>query len=95
MAGTQAIAAGKTAASYAFSNTTSAPKTIYLTPADGKELVAGMVIKIVKKKASGAHPYEVFRLTKDDNCYVCLGNGDFELVRPVQDFDCGADIHSD
>lgn len=95
MAGIQAIAAGKTATSYAFSNSTSAPKTIYLTPADGKELTPGMVIKVMKKKATGAHPYEVFRLTKDDNCYVCLGNGDFELVREAQVFDCGADIHND
>ena len=95
MAGVQAIAPGTTAAEYEFSNTTAAPKTIYLTPATGKELVAGMFIRVLKKKFGGTTFYEIFRLTKDDNSYLCLGNGDFKLDRPAQDIACGADVHND
>lgn len=95
MAGIEAIAPGTTQASYEFDNTTAAPRTIALIPADGKELVPGMYIRVLRKKYSSSHTYEVFRLTAENPTFLCLGNFRVKLDRPVQDIACGADVQYD
>ena len=96
MAGVEAIVPATTAATpYDFSNTTAAPKSVFLTPAAGKELMPGMYVRVLRKKYGTSSYYEVFRLTHNQPSYVCYGNSDFRLDRPAQEYACGADVQYD
>ena len=96
MAGVEAIVPATTAATpYDFSNTTAAPKSVYLTPPAGKELMPGMHVIVKRKKYGTSSYYEVFRLTASQPGYVCYGNSDYRLERPAQDYACGADVQFD
>lgn len=92
MAGVEAIAPGTTAADYSFTNDAAAPISLYLTPASGKELVDGMVIKVLKIKENSTNGWEVGRLTLQNPSYLCVGGGKFKLVRDPQAVACGADV---